>query len=207
MITQHAWGSDLVGVDHQNHAVALESFTAEMSQGPMSGPPHPYFKPVNIVVENGLYYATIYVCKTVNGTTLGQQVAIWLSGLKDTDQIHLTVSSLVLDVPLFAMLDLMSALASTKAKVIIHLDQVVSDSLAYFYLIADQIIPGHGGGMFIPSYADQREQDTSGPWKAMHDFYKWVVDTATANTLLTPEDADKLHRGSHTVIPMSRFNG
>lgn len=205
MIEQYSWGDDMISVDQPNHAVALESFTSGMTQGSIAGPPHPFFKPINIVTEQGIHYATIYACKAVNGTTPCQQVAMWLAGLKETDQVHLTVSSLILDVPLFAILDLMAALSSTKAKINIYLDQIVSDGLAYFYLIADTIVPGHAGGMYIPSYADQREQDASGPWKAMHDFYKWVVSDATDRQLLTPEEADKLHRGSHVVIPMSRF--
>ena len=206
MFTQYDWGDDLLSHDYENTSIGLEAFKQDLSQGTCQSNPYPFFKPVNIVVEKGIHYATLYVCQTLNGDNLTQQTAIWLSTLKETDAVHLTITSLANDVPLFAILDIMVAIANTRAKVTIHLNQIVVDSLAYFYLIVDEVEKGCAGALFIPSYVDQRDQDTSGPWKAIHDFYKHVVENAVAKGLLTTEEASKLDRGSHVVIPKVRFD-
>lgn len=201
------WGDDLVrDPDFDNSNVGLESFNGEIAQGPSPTNPAPWFKPINIRVENGVQYATIYVCDAFDGTVSSQQLAIWAAGLKDTDYVHLTVMSLLIDVPLQSLLSVMSALASTKATVEIHVDMVVTDGLAYFYLLADKITRGSEGALFIPSYVDQRDQDKSGPWKAVHDFYAWVVDDAVSRQILTEEEGSKLHRGSHVIVPNDRFD-
>lgn len=202
------WGTDLIPRgENVDLNIGLESFNPDMNQRPSTTANDAMlnFKPVNIIVENGLFYATIYVCDSFDGSQTSQKLAIWLASLKDTDYVHLTLSSLLYEVPLPSLLGLMSAIASTKAKIDIHLDQIVADGLAYFYLLADKITKGTEGALFVPSYVDQREEDKSGPWKAVHDFYMWVVDEAITKGLLTADEASKLHRGSHVIIPDDRF--
>jgi hypothetical protein len=165
----------------------------------------PFFKPVNIMVEDGRHYGTIYVCGSGDQTIRAQQLAIWLSDLKATDQVFLTIASLQLDVYLPNLIGLMTALMSTEAQIHFYLDQIVADNLAYFYLLPVKVIKGSEGALFIPSYTKQRQEDASGSQRAVIDFYKWTVDNAVTTGRLTTEEADKLHRGSPVVIPDNRF--
>jgi hypothetical protein len=109
------------------------------------------------------------------------------------------------DIPPGALINLMTALTSTKAKLSIQLDNVVYDGLAYFYLIPETIIKGTEGALFIPSYMTHRSEDASGPIKAIHDYFKWMVSKAVERGLLTAEEGDRLDRGSHVAVPDSRF--
>ena len=201
MDNKNDWGADLV--TSSEGSIGLESLDIEMTQGrPVVETP---FNPVNIVSENGLFYVTIYACKAWDHSIHCQALSMWLSGLKETDYIHLTIMSLEMDTPLFGLINLMSALTSTKATLDIHLDSIVFDTTAYFYLLADKITKGSEGALFIPSYILQRDQDMSASYRAMHDFYKWLIEEAVSKQLLTSDEASNLNRGSHVVVPDNRF--
>jgi hypothetical protein len=198
------FGGDLSAPTTPNDAFGLESFTAELTQGPgVTAPTN--FKAINIVTEGGVHYATVYACQCIDGSVGAQQLAIWLSQMKETDQIVLTVLSMVADLPPGMVISLMTALNSTKAQLTIQLDQVVCDGLAYFYLIPEKICKGTEGALFIPSYMVNRDQDASGPIKAMHDYFKWMVAKAVERKLLTSDEGERLDRGAHVAVPDSRF--
>jgi hypothetical protein len=203
MLTTIPWGQDIA--PSQGDA-GLESFTlAGMTQGP-NGPVQPaFFKSMNIINESGKFYATLYACMAMDGSDNAQALAIWLSSLKATDCVHLTLASMQLDVPLTGIITLMNAVATTKARIVIHLDQLVGDGLAYFYLLATEVRKGVAGALYIPSYLDQRAEDASQSTKAVNGLYKWVVDNAVTTGRLTAEEASSLHRGKHVVIPDDRF--
>jgi hypothetical protein len=202
-IEKYGWLNELQ--TESNDSVALESLSAQINQG---GPGLAFptgFKPVNITVEQGCYYATLYVCCLDDGSELAQQVAVWLGTLGDNDHVHLTVLCLTQNVNLQYRLNLLAAFASTKATIEIHLDTLVMDSLAYFYLLADVVTPGSHGMLFVPSYNSQREEDVSRPWRAIHDFFCWLIEEAVTLGRLTAEEADTLNRGSHVTLPNTRF--
>lgn len=202
MIKVTQWGDDLL--TSVTDAIGLENLEANANNlnGTMFPP---FFKPVNITIENGLFYVNIFVCQAHDQSMTAQQLAIWLGSLKETDYIHLTLSSLTLNIPLGMTVTLMSALMSTKATIDIHLDQIVMDGLGYFYLMADKVSVGDCGDLFVPSYVGQRQQDHSVPWKAIHDLFAMIVENAVTMGRLTQEEADRLNDGSHVAVPPSRF--
>lgn len=165
----------------------------------------PWFNPVNITIENGVYYVTIYVCHTTDGSPLAQKLSIWLQSLKDTDHIRLSVSSLISGIPTEMMMQVLAGLVNTKAHVEILLDQIVLGELAYFYLAAKSIRSFDCGDLFIPSYRSERQVDTSAPQRAILDFYEWIVEQAVAKGRLTEEEALLLNEGHHVIVPGSRY--
>jgi len=180
----------------------LESLTpSDLSQGP-GGLPNPtgYFKPVNITVEQGVIYASLYVCCVTADENLEQSLAIWLNSLKETDHIKLSVSAMFTNIAYAQLISTLAAFANTKATVEILLDQIVIDGLAYFYLLADVITRKAGGGLYIPSYIDQRSEDVSAPHRAVHDLFRWIVEDAVKLGRLTQEQAERLHSGEHVVL-------
>lgn len=213
------WFEDVVGLENFTDGgsafIGQESLPGELmvqtdqpqvlTQGPGDEGVVPYFNPVNIITENGVHYVTIYVCYVGNDSILAQRLAIWLGSLKETDHIKLSVAALYTNIPFSSLITVMGALANTKAKIEILLDQIVIDGLAYFYLLADQVTAMEGGELFVPSYVDQRREDTSVPWKAVHDFYEWVVKDAVIKQWVTEEEAERLNAGSHVVVPYERF--
>jgi hypothetical protein len=203
-IAIEAWGDDLITID-DNTGIGLESLDQDLAQGQARPGDNVPFKPVNIASENGLFYVTIYVCKTWDHSPYCQALSMWLSSLKETDHIHLTILSLESDTPLFGLINVMSALVATPATLEVHLDTIVFDTSAYFYLLADKINKGSEGALFIPSYVLQREQDVSASYRAMHDFYKWLIESAVEKNILTTEEGSSLNRGAHVVVPESRF--
>ncbi len=198
----HGWGEELSFTSSDN---ALESYAPELLQGSKSSSLEPHFKPVNIVADNGFYYASVYTCHTPDEAPLTQRLALWLASLKETDILRLSVFSILYDVNLPSLIHLMSALQATKAKLEMTLDHIVFDGLGYFYLLADGIIKGSEGALLLPSYLDQRGEDFSGPKKAIFDFFKWVVDKSVDKKFLTEEEALSLHKGNHVIIPENRF--
>lgn len=199
MTESYAWGADLVPTIE----AGLESFDMSSLMGACPIPPQ--FKPVSIVVENGLYFANIYLCQTMDSSPMGQQVVLWLSSLKETDYVHLTLSSLFVDVPLRCSLAVIAALSATKATIDLHLDTMVMDQMAYLYLMIDKITVDACGALFVPSYVDQRSQDMSGPFRAVHDMFAWIVEEAVKMGRLTSEEAQRLQDGSHVIVPVERF--
>lgn len=199
------WGEGLLSGDELT-SVGLESLITNLEQGPRGKSLAPYFKPVNIVTEDGIHYVTLYVCCLHDDDLAAQEVAIWFASLKQTDHVKLSVSSMYTPVSLSELITLMSAIASTKAKVEILLDQIVIDNLAYFYLIADVITHLDAGALFIPSYVVNRRDDNSVPWKAIHDFYDWIVDDAVQLGRLTAEEGEQLRTGHHVVLAEGRFS-
>lgn len=199
-----SWGDDLIPtVDN----IGIESLDGQLTQGPSSDSKTPsYFNPINVVVENGIYYVNIYLCATHNNSAHKQKFLIWLASLKDTDYIKLTVSSLLIGVPIQHYIDILAAIRRSKATVDIQLDSIVTDELAYFYLIADKVTVGCCAGLFIPSYVDSRQEDKSTPWKVVHDFLSWIIEEAVTKSILTEEDADRLNSGKHVIIASAVFN-
>lgn len=184
----------------------LESLdTLSFAQSKSVGNGVPFFNPVNIAVENGIYYVTIYACMVGDESILSQKLAIWLASLKETDHIKLSIAALKTGLPFDYLISTMAALANTKAKIEILLDQIVIDGLAYFYLLADEVTVLEGGALFIPSYVAHRSEDTSTPWKAVHDFYEWIVEDSVILGRLTEEEGQKLSSGTHVIIPVERF--
>lgn len=191
-----------------NNSVALESLAGVegyITQGPGPNGPPQFFNPANITVANGIYYATIYVCTVSNDTQLAQRLAQWFGSLRETDHVRLTVCSRMTNIPLACLTTVLGAIANTKATVEIMLDQIVIDGLSYFYLLAQKICARECGSLFIPSYIENRSEDTSAPWRAVHDFYKWIVENAVNLGRLTQEEADRLNSGQHVVIPQGRI--
>lgn len=206
MYISRPWGAELDVSPDNIEPLGLEAFESNMTQGSMGGGTlHPYFKALNVYAEAGEFYATIYSCKIACNYALGQQLAIWLANLRDTDIVNLTVLQLSSDVPCPALLGMLSAVANTKAKVNIRLDSIVLDTTAYFYLVADKITKGKLGALYIPSYAQQRNGDSSGPWRAMTDYYKFIVGNAVGKGILTDDEAKRLHDGIAVTIPDDRF--
>jgi len=185
--------------------IGLEYFDATISQGPTPPGGAPYFNPTNITIENGVYYATIYVCVCDNDSLIAQRLALWFGSLKETDHVKLSIASRMTNIPLSRLTTVLGAIANTKATVEIMLDQIVIDGLAYFYLLAERVCVRECGALFIPSYIDNRVEDTSKPWQAVHDFYTWIVENAVSLGRLTQEEGDRLNRGQHVIIPKGRF--
>lgn len=204
------WGAEFVPA--YDNPFGMESFLSEgmeslnLAQGNQGAPTVPWFNPVSIMNKKGVFYASIYICRLTDNMMLTQRLAIWLGTLMKTDHVKLSVSSTVTGIPFAALMTLLSALANTQAKVEIILDQIVMDGMAYFYLLADKITACHAGALFIQSYVDQRSEDTSATWKAVHDFYRWIVEDAVVRGLITAEEAERLHSGSHVEIPVDRFS-
>lgn len=205
-------------------SVALESFSTDNSVGleyfegivqangnvrgqlPGQVGPATYFNPANITIENGVYYATLYVCTLSNDGLLAQRLAIWFANLKETDHVKLSIASRMTNIPLVSLTTILSAIANTKATVEIMLDQIVIDGLAYFYLLAQKVCVRDCGALFIPSYIDNRSEDTSKPWRAVHDFFTWIVENAVTSGRLTHEEGERLNSGQHVIISGSRFS-
>jgi len=205
MRTNIKWGDDLIAPE-QSDDIALESLTAGITATATTNRQlAPYFNPINIVVEDGIHYVTLYACCVGSDEKLIERFSVWLSQLKETDCIKLSVSALVTGIPFSEFVDLLGAFANTKAQVDIQLDQIVVDGLAYFYLLADKVTKGYAGALFIPSYTVQREEHASAPWKAVHDLYKWIVEEAVSRGRLTEEEAERLHSGNSVVVPATRF--
>ena len=189
--------------------IGLESFVgveSEITQGPGMNAPVPFFNPVNISVQNGIYYVTIYVCAVDNSSILSQRLAQWFGLLRDTDHVKLSIASRMTNIPLACLTTILGAIANTKAIVEIVMDQIVIDGLAYFYLLAPRVCVRECGALFIPSYIENRSEDTSAPWRAVHDFYKWIVETAVTFGRLTHEEGERLNSGQHVVVPSNRFS-
>lgn len=204
------WGEDLVSPINEtideNSGIGLEYLQSELTQGRSGCPVPAFFKPVNIAVENGVYYVTIYVCQLFDQDLLTTQFALWLGSCKETDRIRLTVCSTITGIPNSCLIMLLTALANTKAQIEIMHDQIVMDNLAYFYLLADKIVARYGGGLFIPSYTEQRIEDASLPWKAVHDFFSWIVEDSVKRKLLTEEEGERLHKGSPVAFAPGRLS-
>ena len=157
--------------------------------------------PLAIAVEQGVFYVTLYACCAANGTTTAQQLAIWLGGLKETDEVILTVSELTTNCPVQSFLTIMTAIANTPATVRIQGDTIVVSTLSYFYLLTDQIDLFPTGGLFFPSYNELRTEDISGPSRAVHDFAKWLVEKAVERGIFTEDEALRLDQGES--VPLS----
>lgn len=198
----YGWGEEF---SFSTHEKALEDYAPELLQGGSKSSLAPHFRPVNILADNGFYYASIYTCHTTDEAPLTQRLALWLASLKETDVLRLSVFAILNDVNLSSLIHLMSALQATKARLEMTLDHIVFDSLGYFYLLADQITKGSQGTLLLPSYLDQRGEDFSGPKKAIFDFFKWIVDQAVDKKFLTEDEALSLHKGNHVIIPDNRF--
>lgn len=195
----HDWGSDLV--TDETGEPGLEALAiAGIVQGNDKNYRMSYFKPVNITVEQGVFYVSLYVCCLTDDAQLTQGLSIWLNGLKETDHIKLSVSAMFTNISYAGMISTLAAFANTKAKIEIILDQIVVDGLAYFYLLADQITRKVGGALFIPSYIDQRSEDVSAIHRAVHDLFRWIVEDAVTAGRLTQEQADRLNSGEHVVL-------
>lgn len=209
MTQDSGWGHDLVSPFESSFG--LESFHLGLesdqifNQGAGDKPLAPWFNPASIIAEKGVFYVSLYICRLSDNMELAQRTAIWFGSLKETDHVKLSIASTVTGIPFSCLMTLLAAIANTKAKVEIILDQIVMDGLAYFYLLADKITARHAGGLFIESYVVQRKEDTSGTWKAVHDFYHWIVDDAVLRGILTKEEADSINSGSDVIIPMDRF--
>jgi hypothetical protein len=209
MMKDVGWGADLISPFEDK--MGLEDFALEnietnvFAQGPSPEPVVPWFNPASIVAEKGVFFVSLYVCRLSDNMSLAQRLAIWFGSLKETDHVKLSVASTVTGIPFSCLMTLLSAVANTRAKVDIILDQIVMDGLAYFYLLADQIIPCHAGGLFVQSFVEQRREDNSGSWKAVHDFYHWIVEDATARGILTSEESEKLINGLDVIVPLDRF--
>lgn len=194
MEIKYTWGADLVSEDNLGLEALNDSFV------------HPCHRnPINIVVENGVIYVTAYVCGAMNHTPENQKFLIWLDSLKQTDYVKLSVSSVYMNIPIKNHLSLLAAIKRCKATIEIQLDTIVSDTLAYFYLVANKIKLGSSGALLIPSYLDSDKESKSGPWKAVHDFIQILVDDAELKGILTVDDATRLHDGKSVVIPNDRF--
>lgn len=209
MMKDTGWGHDLVSPFDSPFGLESMSFGLEdgniLTQGPTPRPIVPWFNPVSIVAEEGVFYASIYVCRLTDDKALTQRFAIWLNSLKETDHIKLSVSATISGIPFSALMSLLSALANTKAKIDIILDQIVMDGLAYFYLLADTILVRAAGALYIESYVEQRPEDMSATWKAIHDFYSWIVEDASVRGILTSEEAEALNGGTDVVPDLQRF--
>jgi len=201
------WGQELISNQELVDAgVALEALGLEsLTQGSQDPLVASYFKPINIVVEKGLFYVHIYACQCWDGSDAIQELAMWLGSLKKTDTIKLTVSTLYPNIPLDALIALMGSLSATPAKIHIRLDTLVMDAMAYFYLLADKILVESEGALFIPSYVTQRNDDHSLPWKAIHDFYQWLTEDAVLRQRLSEDDAAKLNSGQHIVLDVTQL--
>lgn len=203
------WGDDLVSPF--NDQFGLEDFAMEsldqsvFTQGPGPAPVVPWFNPTSIVAEQGVYFVSLYICRLSDDAMLAQRMAIWFGSLKETDHVKLSIASSVTGIPFSCLMTLLSAMANTKAKIEIILDQIVMDGLAYFYLLADKINARAAGGLFVQSFVEQRRQDTSGTWKAVHDFYQWIVEDAAVRGLLTDEEAQSVIDGNDIIVPLDRF--
>lgn len=208
-----AWGEDMVT---PTDGIGLESFGSPMgdltvhnpsqvTMGPVLVGSPGYFNPINISIENGVYYVTVYVCCVDNNSLLAQSLTLWFGSLKETDHVKLTVCSKITGIPPSALTTVLGALANTKATIEMILDQIVLDVLAYFYLLANKVTQKSCGALFIPSFIDQRSEDTSAPWKAVHDFYAWIVTDAVEAKRLSVEEGERLLGGEYVVIPQGRF--
>jgi hypothetical protein len=210
MMKDVGWGADLISPFETQFGLedfALESIESNVfTQGPGQAPALPWFNPASIVAEKGVFFVSLYVCRLSDDMSLAQRLAIWFGSLKETDHVKLSVASTVTGIPFSCLMTLLSAIANTKARVDIVLDQIVMDGLAYFYLLADKIIPCHAGGLFVPSFTEQRREDNSGSWRAVHDFYQWIVEDATARGTLTSEESAKLIDGLDVIVPLDRFS-
>ena len=188
--------------------IALEFLTADIDQ---SGAPDdngaPYFNPCNIAIEDGIYYASIYICSCRNDMVLSQRLALWFGSLSETDIVRLTVSSTLTGIPLTEWITVLAAINNTKAQVEIQLNQIVIDHLAYFYLMCKNVKVGFGGALFVPSYVDNRASDMSGPLRAISDFFQWIVEMALGRGRITQEEAERLMNGKHVVISKERLSG
>jgi hypothetical protein len=200
-INNYSWGDDLI----ESGDIGLESFESNLTQSNDIDNDAPFFKPINIVVENGIYYVNIYTCCATNRTDNNAKLLEFLGSLKETDVVKLTISSLLIGIPIQAHLSLIGAIYRCKAKIEIQLDTIVSDNLAYFYLVANSINKGYAGSLFIPSYIDSRQDHKSSPWRVVHDFVQEIIDHAVAKGVLTQEEADRLNSGKHVIIPNDRF--
>lgn len=211
METEFGWGYDLTAPAPD---MGLESFISQdnvttpsvFTQGPGGAGLAPYFRPVNITVQNGVFHVSIYVCHVYAFEHIRQQLFVWFGERKETDLIELSVSSLITGIPYSCLISLLSSIVNTKAKVHILLDQLVCDGLAYFYLVADKIIKRDGGALFIPSYVENRVEDMSLPTKAVTDFFKWIVEDAKRIKLLTAEEEAQLHSGSYVILDTNRIS-
>lgn len=209
MTTTVPWAFENTATDD---VVGMEFLTAEaptpsvLTQGCALPDAALYFNPCNITIEGGIYYLSFYMCCSDNDAILAQRLALWFGMLKETDHVKLSVSSKLTNIPLPAMTTVLSAIANTQATVEILLDQIVMDSLAYFYLLADKVTARHCGALFIPSFVENRTQDMSGPTRAINDFYQWIVEDATSKGRLTEDEAVRLKTGEHVVVPTGRFS-
>lgn len=197
----YAWGDDLI----ESGDIGLESFDMSIMQSDTPDQDFPYFKPINIVVENGIYYVNIYTCCATNRTDNYSKLLTWFGSLKETDVVKLTISSLLIGIPIQHHLGLIGAIFRCKANIKIQLDTIVSDNLAYFYLVADEIEAGYAGSLFIPSYIDSRQDSKSSPWKVIHDFVVEIIDYAVSRGTLTQDEASRLNNGKYVIIPKERF--
>ena len=192
------------GLDSHNDHLGLETFNSVNDTAP-AAVMDPNFKPVNLVIENGIYYITVYLCACAGGTIENQKLLIWLSSLKDTDYVKLSVSSLYQDLSLYPYIALLGAITRSKANIEIQLDTVVCDNLAYFYLAATTINRKAGGAILIPSYLDARHEDKSTPWVVVHSSIRELIARALANNILTEDEAARLNDGQSVIIPSDRF--
>lgn len=210
MSQENAWGAEFV--TNFDSPFGMESFLENQSapQSLIQGRPDqtivPWFNPAHITVEKGVFYASLYVCRLADDMTLTQRLAVWFNSLKETDHVRLSVSATVTGIPFACLMTILSAIANTKAYVEIILDQIVMDGLAYFYLLADKISARHAGGLFLQSYVDQRREDTGNTWKAVHDFYQWIVEDAVLRGFVTAEEAAKINNGQDVELPVDRFS-
>lgn len=199
MSSNYAWGSDLISLDN----VGLEAFKSE---GPNPVPQsHPNFKPINIVIENGIYYTTLYVCCITPRSEACQKLMMWFASLRSTDYVKLSVASLLTDIPVVYYLPILGALVRSKATIEIQLDTIVCDTLAYFYLAADKIKLGSSGALLIPSYADAPTDTKSTPWKVVNDFITYLVNEGEHTGVLTQDDVERLHDGKSVIVHPDRF--
>ena len=201
-VTTLGWGHDMATTD----GIALESFHERFEQSNNNPNAPAYFKPVNISVERGIHYVTMYACVVTGNETKLQQLLMWFGSLKETDYVKLTVLSLVLDIPANLHLPLLAAIVRCKATIEIQLNSLVGDTLAYYYLATPHVKTGAGGALFVPSYVDSRQEDKSTPWMAVHDFFSLLVQDALSRALIKEDEAHRLNNGQHVIIPLDRFN-
>lgn len=184
--------------DIDTSSIGIESLTMGREEKEEQIPS--YFKPVVLTNKNGIYRLSIYANFTADGTKLSEQLLLFFKKLKETDEVKLTITSMTTNVPVFKYSNLISAIARCAASVEIQLDTMVDDELAYFYLAADKIKVGSMGDILIPAYCDQVPDDKSSQWKALHDFFAWIVDLAVERGILNGDEASELHQGGDIVI-------
>lgn len=203
MLNPIPFGDDLITSSNEN-IVGLESFSQNNVEVNVKRNP-PQYKPVNIVIENGIYYVTIYVCETVISPSLNESVMIWLDSLKPNDYVKLSVSSLLTGLLIHTHISLLAAIVRCKATIEIQLDTIVCDNLAYFYMAADKVNRQSGGALFIPSYIDSDVDKKSDTWVIIHEFVKELIDRSEGKGFLTPDEALSLHSGKPVVVSLANF--